>query len=130
VVTNVVSSLIGTSGIIETAFTIANNQSSPSDITGLLFDPSTVRSFIVEYSLYRNTTGSGATERAECGFLSGSFLTVQNTCDFNSGSNVIGDAGVTFTITEAGQVQYISDNQSGTPASSKMKFRAKTFAVA
>lgn len=122
-------SLLGGGLIIETSFTIANNQSSFADVTGLSFDPTLYRSFVFEYQIYRNTTGAGATELAEKGSIIGVFSTVAGTWEWTQGP-AVGNAGITdWNVTNAGQVQYKSSNITGTPATSQMKFKATTMGV-
>lgn len=121
-------SVFGTSGYAgETAFTIANNQSSAADVTGLSFSGSAIRSFAIDYQIYRNTTGTGATELAESGTLMGVYSTVSGSWEMTQSQ--VGSAGVTFTITNAGQVQYTSTNITGTAATSQMKFKYRTMGV-
>lgn len=114
--------------ISETSFTIANNQSSAANVTGLSFSGASVRSFSVDYHVYRNTTGGGATELAESGVLTGVYSTVAAAWEMTPGP-VVGNAGVTFSITAAGQVQYTSTNITGTSGTSVMKFKARTMGV-
>lgn len=123
-----IESLLGGAGYQgETAFTIANNQSSPANVTGLSFTGNTQRSFEVTYQVYRNTTGGGATELAESGKLLGVYSTVAGSWEMTQES--VGNSGVTFSITNAGQVQYTSTNITGTAATSAMKFKFGTMGV-
>lgn len=118
-----VNGLSSSNDISTTSFTLTNNQSSAANITGLNFSTSSVRSAIVNYSIYISTS---LNEYSETGTL---FLSYKNTAGswdltrFAGGS----DSGITFTITSAGQVQYTSGNVSGTGFSGKLKFNAKTF---
>ncbi len=123
-----IEAFLGAAFLGETQVTIANNQVAAADVTGLLFSGAAVRSFCADYQIYRNTTAGGATELSERGFLLGVFSTVASTWEITSGP-AVGDAGVTFTITAAGQVQYTSTNITGTAATSKMKFQARTMGV-
>ncbi len=104
--------LFGAGYITTTTFAIANNQSSPANVTGLLFSSATARSSITEYQIRRVTTGGGATEVVERGSLIATYNTLAATWSLaNLGSG--GDlGGLTFTITSGGQVQYASDNMS------------------
>jgi hypothetical protein len=111
----------------ETSFTIANNQVAAADVTGLTFSGAAIRSFVVDYHVYRNTTGAGATELAESGTLMGVYSSVAGTWEITQ--TKVGNSGVEFTITNAGQIQYTSDNITGTPATSEMKFKARTTGV-
>jgi hypothetical protein len=91
-------------------FSIANNQSSVANITSLIIDGASYRGFIIEYTLYRKTDTN---ETAQVGRLRGVYKTVANTwlmSDDYSGEN----AGVTFSITSSGQLQYTSTDISGT----------------
>ncbi len=127
---------LGSGVISETTFTIANNQSSPADVTGLLFNPVTIRSAEIDLQYYRNTTGAGATEMSARAKFIATYKTVAASWDL-SPLGVGGDfdtgtgepAGITLSITSAGQVQYTSTNFSGTAASSIMHFRASTMGV-
>lgn len=111
-----------------TAFTIANNQSSAADVTGLLFNGTNVKVAIVDFRIRRNTTGGGATERVQTGQVAFFYKPTAATWDYSMGSQYGDDAGVAFSITNAGQVQYTSDNQSGTADESVLKYTVRTLA--
>lgn len=98
------------------SFSIANN-TGPSNVTGLLFDKTVSRSFRVDFQIYRSATA----KQYERGVLLG---ITDGTDWYISSVGSVGDAGVVFTITSAGQVQYTSDNMSGSydTANSVMKF--------
>lgn len=123
----IVNSLAGGGGIPQTAFTLANNQSSAANITGMLFD-STVGGFVCEYRIYRQSTGAGATELAEQGVLYGAYSTVATTWALTNGP-AVGNAGVTFSILASGQAQYQSTNITGTANISKIVFSTRNFPV-
>lgn len=123
-VTDALQALEGTDDILQTTFNIANNVSSVSEVVGLIFNSAQVRSAIVEYSVYRKTDSN---ELAETGTL---HLVYKNGGTINSkwaiGRVFFGDdAGILFTMTDAGQVQYTSTNVSGTNYSGTMHFSAK-----
>jgi hypothetical protein len=122
-VTYVLGRLHNTNDILETNF--AMPASGSGDVDGLYFDPSQVRSFTVDYYCYRVSTVTPE-EVSETGFLCGVYNTVANNWSF--GPQNIGDAKVTFSITNAGQVQYSALPLTGTydVVNSKMKFSAKT----
>lgn len=122
-VTEVLNDLLGPNDILETAFNVANNQSSASDITGLAFNTASVRSAIVEYSIIRisDSTPNGT---AETGQL---HLIYDNLAGWSIGQGgVIGNAGVNFSILSTGQVQYTSTDIGSLNYIGIMKFRAKT----
>lgn len=122
-VTNVLADLLGPNDILETAFNVANNQTSFADITGLIFNAASVREAQIRYSVFRVSTDnpSGHTESG----------TIQINYDNNAGwsinqGNILGSSGVTFSITPAGQLQYKSTDIGSLNYIGTMKFRAKT----
>jgi len=132
----VAASYFGSGAIADTSFTIANNQSSSADVTGLSFNGALMRSAEFIAHFYRNTTGVGATELCAVVRYFCAYKTVAASWDITpigiSGdvdSSTGAPAGVTLSITSAGQVQYTSTNITGTAASSVMHFRANTLAV-
>lgn len=112
----------------DTSFTIANNISSATSVTGLSFSGSTYRSFIIDYSIYRSTS-TALSAVAQVGELRGVYNTQSLTwylSDNYSGQN----SGVTFSITSGGQIQYTSTNISGTSYTGSLKYTTrKTFGV-
>lgn len=108
-----------------TSFTIANAQVAAANVTGMVFDKTKVRSFVAEYQIYRSAVG-GQT-RVQRGTLVG--VTDGTSWDIIERPFVslptASDAGVTFTITSAGQVQYVSDDNGGSylAANSKMDWK-------
>lgn len=112
-VTQVLEQVQGTNDIPESTFNIANNTTSKADIVGFVFNPSAVRSAVVDYSVYRTTN---TTELAEKGTLE---LIYKNGgtvgAKWSIGRVIFGDdAGIEITMTDAGQAQYTSSNMSGT----------------
>lgn len=110
------------------SFTIANNQSSAANVTSLLFDGVSTRSFILDYSIYRQTA-TASSALAQVGQLRGVYNTQSATwfmSDDFSGQN----AGVTFSILSSGQIRYTSTNISGTSYVGTLKYVVrKTFGV-
>lgn len=121
-VTNLLGDLKGPNDIIQTTFSINNNQASPTNIIGLAFDGATVRYAIVDYAIYRTTSTN---ELAEGGQL---FLIYKNTANtWTIEREFQGDnAGVIITVNNAGQLQYTSTNVSGLSYTGQIGFRAKT----
>lgn len=125
-VTDVLNTLLAPGDILETSFAIANNVSSDTNINGLVFDSGSIRAANITYAVYRMSTANPS-GNAESG-------TIQLTFDNSAapGSKWIvavqnsGNAGITFTCTDAGQVQYKSTDI-GTPGySGQIKFSART----
>jgi hypothetical protein len=123
-VTGVLDEVQGTGDILQTVASIANNITSPANVIGLSFSPLQVRGAVVEYSVYRVTTGGGAMEAVETGVMYPGYLSVANTWDMP----VIGGqgAGIAFSITPAGQVTYTTTNFTGSGYSGTIHFRAKS----
>lgn len=122
-VTDVLNNFVGDGDIIPTVATISNNQSSATNIAGLFFNTASVRGAIVEYTIYRNTTGIGATELIETGSMYLGYKSVAGTWTLSILGT--GGAGVTFSVLNTGQVQYTSTNITGSSYSGTIKFRAR-----
>lgn len=118
---------MGQGAIGETQFNLVNNQSSPANITGLLFSTATVRAAFISYSIYRKTTGVGAMEAVESGEIYVAYKAVAGIWELVRSSN--GDAGVVITIANSGQLQYTTTDYTGTASVSAIKFRASTIGV-
>lgn len=121
-VTDVLANLVGPDDILETAFNVANNQTTFADVTGLVFNAASVRAVDITYSIFRisSTNLSGFTEKG----------TIQLIYDNNVGwdlnqGNLLGNANVIFDITPTGQVQYKSSDIGATSYIGVMKFEAK-----
>jgi hypothetical protein len=122
-VTGVLNTLQGVDDIPETTFNLANNTVTPQDVVGLVFNPATVRSAVVDYSIYRSTT---TTELAEKGKLELIYKNGGNPGEkWTIGRVFFGDdAGITITMTDGGQAQYVSSNLGGSSYVGQMKFEA------
>lgn len=95
--------------VSQSSFSIANNQSSPADITGLIFNPSLFRGVKIEYSIYRQTDTLGSA-RAQIGQLRFVYNTQEAKwllSDDFAGQN----AEVAFEVDDiSGQVKYTSSD--------------------
>lgn len=120
-IADAVASLSGPDDILLTSFTIANNQTSFTNILGLGFDTSTVRAANITYSVYRTTNSNNA---AETGTIQVVYNSAAASWEINR--EFAGDAGITFQITAGGLLQYKSSNISGSSYSGVIKFLAKT----
>lgn len=125
-VTDVLNTLLAPGDILETSFAIANNVSVDTNINGLAFDNSTIRAANIAYSVYRASTANPS-GNVESGTI---YLTFDNSA--SPGNKWIvavqnsGNAGVTFTCTDSGQVQYKSSDIDSTGYSGQMRFSART----
>ena len=125
-ITDVLNTIISANDIITTSYIINNNVSVVTDVNRLFFDPSSVRAANITYSIYRISTASPS-GNTETGTI---YLTFDNSAAVNNkwllGQQKVGDAGVSFSITDAGQVQYKSTDINTTGYSGTIKFNAKT----
>jgi hypothetical protein len=119
---------LGAGSIAPTTFACADNQSSAANITGLLFSSASVRSALIKLQIRRVSTGGGATERVQYGHWVATYNTLAATWTLDSLGASSEDAGVVLSITSGGQVQYTSDDMTGTydTAASLFTFSAET----
>lgn len=108
---------------------IANNQSSAADIENMKVSERAVSYAHVEYLVQRVTTETGATELVE----SGQFELLYRPTDAEWVLHVLSeetpdDAGIDFSVTAVGQVQYTTSNISGTASISRIVWRMRTLA--
>ena len=105
---------------------LPNNQSSPDNMPDLLFDPIQVRSFIVDYSIYREDSLQG---KAQVGQLRGVYNS-RNGIWLMSDDFAGESAGVEFSVQPSGQVQYTTSNFLGTSHDCTVKYTIRrTFTI-
>jgi hypothetical protein len=128
-VTDVLASLVSSDDILQTSYSINNNVSTPTDVNRLFFNPSTVRAANIQYSVYRISTANPS-GHVESGII---YLNYDNAASLGSKWSFTqqknGDSGVVFSITDAGQIQYISTDIDSTGYSGVIKFTAKTLPI-
>jgi len=113
----------------EESFKLVNNQASWADITGLKFDYNGVSLATVDFLIQRVTTGASAVERIYSGMILVMYLPSSNSWLYTAvatGGDI--DHGVSLQVTSAGQFQYKTTNEVGTPSISKMYWRSRTLA--
>jgi hypothetical protein len=101
----------------------AQNPGTNIDVTGLNFSTSTVRSAIIEYSVSRSTSSSNATESGD----------IEVNYDASRGIGLkwaisrsrVGDAGISFSITDTGQLQFTTSALPGINHVGNIGFRAR-----
>ena len=116
------TAILASSGDInETSFSLANNQASLTNVTGLTFANGTVRGAKVQYSIFVDATSNL--------YESGELELIQRGTNWVvSRENTGDDSLVDFDVTTAGQVQYTTPLYAGF-TSATMKFRATTTSV-
>lgn len=125
-VTDVLNDLKGPNDILQTTVAISNNVSSFTNIASLTFNTGQVRSAVINYSVYRISTANPS-GNAESGVLS---ITYDNSASSGNkwlltGYGISGSSGLTFNITDAGQMQYKSTDIGTSGYTGEMTFRAK-----
>lgn len=116
-VTDALASVQGPNDILITSANLNNNQSTPANVSGLAFDTSEVLSVEIDFFVKRE----GTTTETENGIIYANY----DGSDWKSTQESVGDAGVIFTFSASGQVQYTSTDFAGHTASS-VRFRART----
>lgn len=127
-VAEVLASLSNPNDILETTFTIGNNISSATNVLGLAFNTGAVRSAEIAYSVIRSSAANptGIVEAGTMTAVYDSAAGAGSKWQMTIGPITGAGAGVTFSITDAGQVQYQSSNIGATTYVGEMRFRAKT----
>ncbi len=120
----VLSALFTDGDILATRYTIDNNVGVSEAINGLLFNHTQVSSAMVTYSVSRTNDGVGVSEYGT--------LYLNYDEDAPIGEKWIttrivfsGNAGVTFSCTDTGQVEYLSSDIPGATHTGTIVFSAK-----
>lgn len=120
-VTEVLNFLVSPGDLVNITASINNNVSSPTNVTGCVFSSVQTRAANVTYQVVRSVTG---TDISETGTL---LLHFDPSLGWSlTRSYTGGNAGVDFSVTPTGQVQYTSTDLVGTSYEGLMKFNAKT----
>ena len=116
-VTYVLNTLKGPADILETGANILNDQRYPADVTDMKFNASIVRSFKIEGNITRTYDSNSKYEEF-------TIVGLHNGSGWDLQQDGMGDAGVTFSITSSGQIQYSSTDLTYTISYSGLcKFR-------
>lgn len=114
---------------VERTSQLENNQSSAADIEGMKVNARSLSQAVVEYLVQRVTAGDDAVELIE----SGLFILSYRPTDEDWGLSVVSeeqpdDAGIEFTVTSSGQVQYTTSDIAGDASLSRIVWRMRTMA--
>lgn len=124
-VTFVLQNVLGTGDIVETSATIANNQSAAADVIGLKLVGPTVKHATIKYAIFRQVTSGTAAGYSETGTITASFNEYGTAGNFwELAHEFVGDSQVSLSITDVGQLQYLSTNLAGTAYAGTIKFSA------
>lgn len=121
-VTEVINLFVGPGDILDTPGVIDNNISTPTNVNFLLFDTGTVRAANVDYSVFR-TSDANPSGYAESGTI---FIVFDDSLNqWQLSQRTVGNSGVVFNITNAGQFQYTSTDIGSANYNGVIRFRAK-----
>lgn len=127
-VTLVLNALIAPGDILPTTLQIINNANVDTNIVGLAFNRNAIRAANVSYHISR--LSDTTEEIVESGLL---FITAELTSSDNPIWTMVqtkdNEAGVTFSITDGGQVTYKSTDIGSAGYSGTIRFSAKTLTV-
>lgn len=126
-VQDALASFVGPFDIPPQIYTMTSNANNNVNLPNLAFPTTTVRGAIISYSVFRNTTGTGAQTISETGQIYVNYNPtnpVGNKWEINR--DYIGNAQVTFNITDVGQVQFSSTLISGLNHTGKVTYQAKS----
>lgn len=110
----------GPNDILITSAPLTNNQSTFANIAGLQFNTAQVQAIEVKYLIIR-VYDAGVSTVTESGTITGNY----DGSTFFASTQHVGDAGITFDITNTGQVQYKSSDLTS-HVSSVIRFRGIT----
>lgn len=122
------SNVVGTYDISPQQFVLDSvPNATATNITNLSFSPSVVSGAEVRYSVYRNTSLETVSE-------SGKLLLVYNSSNgvgekWEIAREAVGDADVTFTISDTGQIQITTTALSGTGYNGYVSFAGQALQV-
>lgn len=119
-VADALATVQGPNDILQTSSALANNVTTPTAIPNFLFDTSDVLSIDCDFFITR-VFDSGTSTVAESGKIIGSY----DGSEFTISVDSEGDSGITFDITNVGQVTYTSSNLTD-HQSSTIVFKART----
>lgn len=125
-VTDALATLIGPGDILSSTFAIDNNISVATNVNGLIFDSGTIRSANITYAVYRTST-STPSGNSESGTL---LLTFDDSAASGSQwqlaqGSIDGSAGISFDVTDAGQIRYLSSDIGSAGYVGSIRFAAK-----
>ncbi len=118
-ITDKVNSISSNYDILPSTASLTNNQSSAANISGLSFNTSLIRSAEIDITVRRTAVGVELSEMFKI------LVVYESTAAaWLLSEESVGDAsGITFSITAAGQIQYVSTDISS--SSCTAKFRAR-----
>lgn len=124
-VTTVLSAVVGAGDILQTNFNLDNNQiSSFANITGFIFDSSSVKGVSCSYRIERTNGTIYLTEKGQMEIVYN-----PQTSSWSLIREYVGDGGIIIDITAGGQLQYKITNQILSPAQTSGFIRFETMST-
>lgn len=125
-VTDVLADVVGPGDILQTAFSVANNQVAPAEVTGLLLDTGVVRSAVIDCSVYRVSTAQpyGHAENFTIYAIYDNSAPVNSKWSISIEANM--NSGVTLDINDLGQFTYTSTDIGTLGYNGTMRFRSRS----
>lgn len=114
-VTDIIKTVSGAYDIPISTFAIEDAKSTATPISGFAFSSAVTRSFSAGYAVYRAT-----------GYEAGKINGVYNGSAWEWSVEHDGDAGIEFTVTTGGQLEYTTDNLYG---AGEIQFKATTLDI-
>lgn len=109
----------------ETYFDLINDQAVPINVTPLVFDKRFTAYVVIDYVIQRMSSGG---DLVQGGILLATYRPFTDSWSLvEYGTPGPSNAGVTFTITSLGQVQYTTTDLVGAVSLSRIIFRARPF---
>lgn len=105
-VAGVLTSVAGPFDIAPQIYVMVSNANTNISVPNLAFPTTTVRGAFIRYAVYRNTTGATVVETGNIMVVYNPAGAVNNKWQITR--DYVGDAQVTFSITDVGQVQFSS----------------------
>lgn len=124
------SGLAGPFDIPPQVYEMIANVNTNVDLPNLVFPTSDVRSAEIAYAVYRQSDNPGVADniKVESGIISIAYNPnnpVTNKWNISQTSNDPNDTGVSFSITDVGQVQFSSTLQAGSNYEGRITYQAK-----
>lgn len=107
-VTDAIANFSGSGSISQRQATIEDNITTFTDVDGAIFDATQVNAFFMSYFVTRT---DGVTEVTEKGHIEGGYNNTSGEWEFDVDAS--SDAGMEFTVTTNGQIQYKSSSIGG-----------------
>lgn len=125
-VAQALSTIVGPYDVSPQIYTMVSNVNTNVALPSLTFSTTFVRGAIITYTVYRNTTGIGAQTLAEVGTLEIVYNPNGPTNNkWEISDEHTGMSGVTFSVTDQGQVQFSSTDITGLDYTGFIGYTAK-----